>query len=100
MNDELFLLANQKKSTNHVLHLILSLCTGGVWVIVWILVANSNNRHNSAIDKKMNSIAEHKVVGQADTEGNHSAPSGDEYKLKVMLVVVAVIILIVYLKSR
>lgn len=100
MNDQLFLLANQKKKTNHVLHLILSICTGGLWIIVWGLVSSSNNRHNNAIDKKMNSIVEHKVASETDSEVHESAPSGDEYKLKVMLVVVAVIILIVYLKSR
>ncbi len=30
-------------STSHVLHLILSLITFGVWVIIWFIVAASNN---------------------------------------------------------
>jgi hypothetical protein len=30
-------------STSHVVHLILSLLTWGVWLIVWFIVANDNN---------------------------------------------------------
>jgi len=29
----------EESRTNHILHLILSLLTGGVWIIVWILIA-------------------------------------------------------------
>lgn len=28
-----------RKTPNHILHLILSIITGGVWVIVWILIS-------------------------------------------------------------
>lgn len=28
-----------RKGTNHILHLLLSIITGGVWIIVWILVS-------------------------------------------------------------
>lgn len=100
MNDELFLLANQKKNTNHVLHFLISVVSFGGWVIIWILIANLNSRHNSAIDKKMNSIVEHKVAGETYSEGQDSIRDGDQYKNRVILVVLAVIILIVYLKSR
>ncbi len=27
----------RRKSTNHILHLILSVLTAGIWIIVWIL---------------------------------------------------------------
>ncbi|MGZ0718883.1 hypothetical protein [Pseudomonas palleroniana] len=100
MNDELFLLANQKRHTNHVLHLILTICTGGFWVVAWILVANSNNRHNIAIDKKMRRIVDDKVAGETDTEEQESIRDGDPHKAKVLMVVVALIVLVVYLKSR
>jgi len=30
------------KSTSHILHLILTVCTLGAWVFVWILCAMSN----------------------------------------------------------
>jgi hypothetical protein len=29
----------RRKGTNHVLHLLLTLVTGGLWLIVWILCA-------------------------------------------------------------
>ncbi len=28
-----------RKGTNHILHLLLSIITGGIWIIVWILVS-------------------------------------------------------------
>ena len=35
----------QREPVNHILHLLLSLFTGGLWVIVWILVvAMAKNR--------------------------------------------------------
>jgi hypothetical protein len=46
-------LLSQKKQTNHVLHLLLSMVTVGAWLIVWLLVANSNNRHNQRIDRQL-----------------------------------------------
>jgi hypothetical protein len=47
------LLLSQKKQTNHVLHLLLSIVTGGLWLIVWLLVADSNKRHNRRIDERV-----------------------------------------------
>lgn len=34
----------ERKSTNHLLHLIMSLITFGFWIIIWLLVAVDNNR--------------------------------------------------------
>ncbi len=42
---------SKKKTTNHVLHLLLSIFTAGFWVIVWILVAVSNSSENAKIDR-------------------------------------------------
>jgi preprotein translocase subunit SecG len=44
-----------KHSTNHILHLILSLCTG-IWFIGWIAVAIMNSRKRDAIDEKFTSM--------------------------------------------
>ena len=52
MNTTALMLEMQKKKTNHLLHLILSLLTI-VWVIVWILCAIETNSHNKAIDRKI-----------------------------------------------
>jgi hypothetical protein len=100
MNDQLFVLANQKKNTSHVLHLILSICTGGLWVIVWVLVAMQNNRHNNAIDRKMNRILQSDVTGKPEVSPRESSHDDDRYKRQVLLVVAAVIIMVVYLIVR
>ena len=49
-------LISQKKSTMHILHLILSVITGGLWVIVWIIVAISNSNENRKIDKRIDAL--------------------------------------------
>lgn len=54
MKEEIFVLNSKKKNTNHVLHLILSIVTGGLWLLVWLVVAINNNSHNSKIDDEIN----------------------------------------------
>jgi hypothetical protein len=46
-------LLSRKKHTNHILHLLLSIFTGGLWLIVWLIVANGNKRHNQQIDEQI-----------------------------------------------
>jgi hypothetical protein len=52
-------LLSQKKQTTHILHLLLSIITGGLWLIVWLLVADSNRQHNRRIDAQIGAGAEH-----------------------------------------
>jgi len=54
-------LLSQKKRTNHILHLLLSVVTGGVWLIVWFFVADSNRRHNRQIDAQIEAGAGHSL---------------------------------------
>jgi len=54
MEDIEKLLANQNKAkTSHVLHLILSIITAGVWLPVWILIALINQQRCANIDRKI-----------------------------------------------
>jgi hypothetical protein len=53
MSDKVFWLAQQKKKTNHVLHLLLSILTGGLWIVIWVVCGISNTSHNSSIDAKI-----------------------------------------------
>jgi hypothetical protein len=46
-------LLSQRKQTNHILHLLLSIVTGGLWLIVWLLVASSNSSHNRQIESQL-----------------------------------------------
>ena len=50
-DQEVAVMLSKKKKTNHVLHLLLSVVTLGVWVLIWILVAISNSSENSRIDR-------------------------------------------------
>jgi len=40
-------------STSHLLHLVLSVITAGMWVPVWILVAISHAVERGRIDRKL-----------------------------------------------
>jgi hypothetical protein len=42
--------------TSHVLHLLLSLVTVGIWVPVWLIVAMSNKIERAKIDRKMGEL--------------------------------------------
>ena len=44
------LLEMRKHKTSHILHLILSILTCGIWVFVWILCALSNAIENAKLD--------------------------------------------------
>jgi hypothetical protein len=68
MNEQIFILSNQKKNTSHILHLILSIITGGLWIIAWLIVASNNNTHNRKIDKQIQQIMQYKVQGFSDGE--------------------------------
>lgn len=34
------------KATSHVFHLIMTFLTGGFWILIWVLCASMNSRHN------------------------------------------------------
>lgn len=50
-DQEVAVLLSKKKKTNHVLHLLLSIITAGIWLIIWLIVAASNGSENKKIDK-------------------------------------------------
>ena len=68
MNDQLFVLHSQKKSTNHVLHLLLCIPTGGFWVIPWIIIASGNSTHNREIDTEINILMNYRSQGLSNAE--------------------------------
>lgn len=41
------LLQQLGKKTNHILHLLLSVCTLGFWIPVWIIISINNNLESS-----------------------------------------------------
>jgi len=50
---EMFMQLSNKKSTSHVLHLILSIISCGLWIPIWLLVVLSNSIENSMTDRKI-----------------------------------------------
>ncbi len=52
-DQEVAVLLSKKKKTSHVLHLLMSIITVGLWIIIWILVAISNSNENAKIDRKI-----------------------------------------------
>ena len=48
---EMFIRLSNKKKTSHVLHLILSIISCGIWLPIWLLVVLSNSLENSKIDR-------------------------------------------------
>ena len=58
MKSEAALLAKREDhKTAHVLHLILSVISGGLWLPVWLVVAFSHANERAKIDKKLEELA-------------------------------------------
>ncbi len=53
MNDNQLLAKRSDLKTSHILHLILSIITGGLWLVVWLLMALSNATQRAAIDRQL-----------------------------------------------
>jgi len=104
VNEQIFVLATQKKTTNHILHLILSVLTGGLWVIVWVIVAASNSRHNSRIQGKMNHVLSYKLQGMDDVQAYQHAQEDQQRnasnKRKAIFVIAVVILVWLYVVSQ
>jgi hypothetical protein len=56
-----------KFKTNHILHLLLTLVTCGLWGIVWMIVAASNATERSKLKR-----AENKLLGIVPVEGENA----------------------------
>lgn len=74
-----------KARVNHILHLILSLLTFGIWIIVWVLQAISVASERSAIRDKLKElyqIRDEKIKKEAhntvSTENNKTFATADE----------------------
>ncbi|CAN1599457.1 hypothetical protein [Pseudomonas mediterranea] len=105
MNEQIFILSNQKKNTSHILHLILSIITGGLWIIVWLIVASNNNTHNKKIDKQIQQIMQYKVQGFSDGETYRRVNADDAARklrsdqIFVLSVIAITLALFYFLKS-
>lgn len=102
MNEKLFVLTTQKKKTNHILHVIMTVLTGGLWLIVWGITMRSNDAHNRKLDKQINQIMLYKTQGLSDN-GTYKQIRSDELNSEVLqgrviFVVLVVVFLYFYLR--
>ncbi len=102
MNEKLYVLTTQKKKTSHVLHVIMTVLTGGLWLIVWGLTMRSNDAHNKKLDKQINQIMLYKTQGLSDTD-TYKQIKNDElnsevFQGRVIFVILVVVFLYFYLR--
>ncbi|WP_159813720.1 hypothetical protein [Pseudomonas sp. 18058] len=102
MNEKLFVLTSQKRSTNHILHVILTVLTGGLWLIVWGITMRNNDAHNKRIDKQINQIMLYKTQGFSDADTYKQVKKDElDYDVlqgRVIFVVLLVVFLYFYLR--
>lgn len=102
MNEKLFVLTSQKKKTNHILHVIMTVLTGGLWLLVWGITMRSNDSHNKGIDKQINQIMHYKTQGLSDTDTykqiKNDQLNSDVFQGRVIFVVLIVVFLYFYLR--
>jgi len=60
MNTEILLLTQKlaKYRTNHVLHLILSVVTLGIWLPLWLIVGISNSIEYARIERQVRKLGQ------------------------------------------
>lgn len=102
MNEKLFVLTNQKKNTNHILHVIMTVLTGGLWLIVWGITMRSNDAHNRKLDKQINQIMHYKTKGLSDTDTYNQIKNeqlnSDVFQGRMIFVILVVVFLYFYLR--
>ena len=49
-------LESRKPKTNHILHLLLTLVTGGIWIVVWVFAAASNKFKRQSLDREIKRV--------------------------------------------
>ncbi|HEF4758053.1 TPA: hypothetical protein SAN82_000437 [Pseudomonas putida] len=81
MNDQLYYLTSQKKTTNHILHLLMCVVTCGLWVFVWGMTMRSNDWHNRKIDKQIKQILQSNRQG-GEASGRKESWTGGDSKSK------------------
>jgi cytochrome c biogenesis protein CcdA len=63
MNEYQLLAKRGDHKTNHILHLILSIITLGLWTPFWIIVTLSHSIERRKIDKKLEQINDYRNIG-------------------------------------
>lgn len=54
-----------KTGTSHILHLLLSLISGGLWLLPWLIISASNGSQRKALEKQI-SVKRAQILGIED----------------------------------
>ena len=68
MSTHAVMLEMRRKKTSHIFHLIFSVLTGGLWIVIWLLCALSNSLENRKLDKQIDRI----LLAEAGSQFNRS----------------------------
>lgn len=102
VNEKLFVLTSRKKKTNHILHLILTILTGGLWLIVWAIIAPHRDGQNKKIDREIDQIMHYKSLGLSDASTHQQLKTdklnADVLQGRVIFVVLVVVFFYFYLR--
>lgn len=102
MNEKLFVLTSQKRNTNHILHLIMTVLTGWLWLFVWGITMLSNDAQNKKFDKQINQVMLCKTQGLSDAEIYQQIKSdelnAEVFQGRVIFIVLVVVLLYFYLR--
>ncbi|CAM5355603.1 hypothetical protein [Pseudomonas fragi] len=102
MNEKLFVLTNQKMNTNHILLVIMTVLTGGLWLIVRGITMRSNDSHNKKLAKQINQIMHYKTQGMSDTDTyqqiKNDQLNSDVLQGRVIFLILVVVFLYFYLR--
>ena len=60
--------------TAHLLHLILSVITLGIWIPIWILVALSHANERAKIDRQLKALAQGESAANQRVQASASSP--------------------------
>lgn len=94
-------LASQK-NMNYILHVIMTVLAGGLWLIVWGITIRSNDSHNKKLDQQINQIMHYKSHGLSDVDTYKQIKVGkvnsDVIECRVIFVVLVVMFVYIYLR--
>lgn len=90
MNEKIFVLINQKRTTNHILHLLLCIPTFGFWLLIWSVVAISNSSHNDKVQREIDRLLQPEGLGINNAEpGRQETPKESAASLYRDLLIIA-----------
>lgn len=102
MNEKIFILTNRKRNTSHLLHLVLTVFTGGLWLIVWGITMRVNSNHNKQLDREIDQLMAYKSQGLSDADTYHRVKldqaNAEVTQGRVIFVLIVVVCLYFYFR--